>query len=76
LRHERLLGFTPGFPLWRSVRDRRESSTAIIRDFPDGLRPTTAVGLSGESITDRETGKHFFCSAEEESGLTLSRTAE
>ena len=27
------------------------------RDFPDGPRPTTAVGLSDDSITDRESDK-------------------
>jgi len=34
----------------------------LIRAFPDGLPPTTAVGLSGDCTADRETGKHFFCS--------------
>jgi hypothetical protein len=35
------------------------------RDFPDGVRPTTAVGLSDEFITDREIGKRIFCSVDE-----------
>ena len=35
-----------------------------IRDFPDGVGPTTAVGLSDDSIADREIGKHDFCSAQ------------
>ena len=34
------------------------------RDLPDGLWPTTAVGLSNKSITDREIGKRGFCSAQ------------
>lgn len=32
------------------------------RDSPDGLRPTTAVDLSDDSITGREINKYFFCS--------------
>lgn len=34
------------------------------RDFPDVLRPATTVGLSDESIADREIGKRFSCSAQ------------
>ena len=34
----------------------------VNRDFPDGLRPTTTVGLSGDSTADRAIGKHSFCS--------------
>jgi len=30
----------------------------VDRDFPDGLWLTTAVGLSGNSITDRQSSKH------------------
>jgi len=29
------------------------------RDFPDGFQPTTAIGLSGDSIVDSEIGKDF-----------------
>ena len=36
--------------------------------FPDSLRPTTAVGLSDDSTTDRETSKRFFCSTAGRSG--------
>ena len=38
------------------------------RDFPDGLRPTTAVGLSDDSIADRKISKHSLRSAEGVSG--------
>ena len=38
------------------------------RDFPDGLGPTTAIGLSDESTADREISKHLLCSAEGVSG--------
>ncbi len=34
------------------------------RDFPDGLGPTTAIGLSDESTADREISKHFTGSME------------
>ena len=40
----------------------------ITWDFPDGVRPTTAIGLSGKSIADREISKHSFCSAKGVSG--------
>ena len=32
------------------------------RDFPNGFRPTTAVGLSDDSIADCEVGKRVLCS--------------
>jgi len=34
----------------------------FIRDLLDGLRPTTAVGLSDDLITAREISKQFSCS--------------
>ena len=45
-----------------------ESFVCVNRDFPYGLRPTTVVGSSDESITDREIGKRVLCSAEEVCG--------
>jgi len=34
----------------------------VDRDFPDGLRPTTTVGLLDDSTPDRVMSKHFICS--------------
>ncbi len=51
-----------GHRLWAS--NHLCGEIALCRDFPDGLWPTTAVGLSDEYIADREINKHFFCSAE------------
>ena len=36
------------------------AASHLNRDLPDGLRPTTAVGLSDDSIADRIFGKYFF----------------
>jgi hypothetical protein len=33
---------------------------AVTWDFPNGFRPTTAIGLSDESIADREVRKRVF----------------
>ena len=33
----------------------------VIRDFLDGFRPTTTVGLSDDSIADPKIGNHFSC---------------
>ena len=38
------------------------------RDFPDGLQPTTTIGLSDDSNADPEIGKHLMCSMEGVSG--------
>jgi len=38
------------------------SSLHLVRSFPDGFEPTTAVGPSGDSILDYDTGKDIFCS--------------
>ena len=37
-------------------------ATSLVRDFPDDSQPTSAVGLSDDSITDREISKHSLCS--------------
>jgi len=39
--------------------------SALARDFPDGLWPTTAVGLPDDYITDGEIGNRVFGSAQE-----------
>ena len=36
----------------------------LSRDFPDGIWPTSAVGLSDDSTADREISKHSSCSVE------------
>jgi hypothetical protein len=36
----------------------------LSRGFPDGLWPTTTVGLSGDPNADPEIGKHLICSME------------
>jgi len=36
----------------------------VDRDFPDGLWPPSAVGLSGDPITNREINKHSLWSVE------------
>lgn len=45
-----------------------QTFTVFNLDLPDNLRPATAVGLSGNSIVDREIGKNSFCSVEGLSG--------
>ena len=46
------------------LRPRSDSGGAVSRDFPDGLMPTTAVGLLDDSITILEISKHLTGSME------------
>jgi hypothetical protein len=57
---------------WRVIDVSSETTCAVKvafnRDFPDGLWPMTAIGLSDEYIADREISKRSFCSVEGVSG--------
>lgn len=48
------------WPVVLAQISRMKTTVRLYRDFLDGLRPTTTVGLSNEYITDREIGKRFL----------------